>query len=129
MRKRIVTCSILLATIFFWRLVEATIHNPIVSFDVVGLEQPVDILIDPWGVPQVFAANIEDAFFAQGFMTARDRLWQIDWARRRQLGRLAKVLGPDFVPSDQAARLFLDRCDPTPLPNTMQPRVRDAARS
>jgi penicillin G amidase len=129
MPKRILVCSLLLTAIFFSRAIEAAMHGANTRFDVLGLSHPVDILVDPWGVPHVFAANVDDAFFAQGFITARDRLWQIDWARRRELGRLAEVMGPNFVPADQAARLFLDRRDPETLLNAFEPRVRDAARA
>ncbi len=74
-----------------------------------GLNEPVEILVDGWGIPHIYAASASDAFFAQGFNAARDRLWQIDLWRRAGLGRLAEVLGPDFVERDRAARLFLYR--------------------
>jgi penicillin amidase len=60
-------------------------------------------------VPHLYAGTHYDAFFVQGFNAARDRLWQIDLWRRRGLGRLAEVFGPDFVEQDRAARLFLYR--------------------
>ena len=72
-----------------------------------GLKQPVDILVDHWGVPHIYAGNEADLFFAQGFNVARDRLFQIDLWRRRGLGELAEVFGPAFVEQDKAARLFL----------------------
>src|SRR5215472_6829210 len=76
-----------------------------------GLRQPVEILIDRWGVPHIYARNEADLFFAQGFNAARDRLFQIDLWRRRGLGRLAEVFGPAFVEQDKATRLFLYRGD------------------
>jgi penicillin amidase len=76
-----------------------------------GLRQPVEILIDRWGVPHIYAKNEADLFFAQGFNAARDRLFQIDLWRRRGLGRLAEVFGPAFVEQDKASRLFLYRGD------------------
>jgi penicillin G amidase len=78
-------------------------------FTAVGLGEPAEILIDRWGVPHIRAANLRDAFFAQGFGAARDRLWQMDLWRRAGLGRLAEVLGTDYVERDRAARLFLYR--------------------
>ena len=57
-----------------------------------GLKQPVEILIDKWGVPHIYARNTDDAFFAQGFNVARERLFQIDLWRRRGLGQLAEVM-------------------------------------
>ena len=79
------------------------------SYAVSGPLAPVEILIDRWGVPHVYASSLYDAFFAQGFNAARDRLWQIDLWRRRGLGLLSEVFGPSFVEKDRAARLFLYR--------------------
>lgn len=76
-----------------------------------GLTSSVELLVDRWGVPHIYADSSHDAFFAQGFNAARDRLWQIDLYRRRGLGLLAEVFGSDFVERDRAARLFLYRGD------------------
>ncbi|MEO8804742.1 MAG: penicillin acylase family protein [Burkholderiaceae bacterium] len=76
-----------------------------------GLIAPAQILVDPWGVPHLYAANADDLYFVQGFNAARDRLFQIDLWRRRGLGRLAAVFGANFVEQDRAARLFLYRGD------------------
>ena len=81
------------------------------DFVLPGLTAPAEILVDRWGVPHVYAATPDDAFRVQGFNAARDRLWQIDFWRRRGLGQLAEVLGPDHVDRDRAARLFLFRGD------------------
>ncbi len=79
------------------------------SYAVEGLKGPVEILVDRWGVPHVYASSADDAFFAQGFNAARDRLWQIDLWRRRGLGLLSEAFGPSFVEKDRASRLFLYR--------------------
>src|SRR5215831_15908561 len=76
-----------------------------------GLKKPVEILVDRWGVPHIYARNEADLFFAQGFNAARDRLFQIDLWRRRGLGQMAQVFGPAFVEQDKATRLFLYRGD------------------
>jgi penicillin amidase len=76
-----------------------------------GLRQPAEILVDPWGIPHIYAANETDAYMAQGFDAARLRLWQIDFWRRRGLGLLSSTFGPKFLDYDRAARLFLDRTD------------------
>src|SRR6266849_5868567 len=76
-----------------------------------GLREPVEILVDRWGVPHIYAKNEADLFFAQGFNAARDRLFQIDLWRRRGLGQLSEVFGPGFIEQDRAARLFLYRGD------------------
>ena len=59
-----------------------------------GLQKPVEILRDRWGVPHIYASTVHDLFFAQGYITARDRLLQIDLWRRVGTGKLAEVLGP-----------------------------------
>ena len=76
-----------------------------------GLAAPAQILVDPWGVPHLYAASADDLYFVQGFNAARDRLFQIDLWRRRGLGRLAAIFGANFVEQDRAARLFLYRGD------------------
>jgi penicillin amidase len=81
------------------------------SLSLAGLMAPVEIRVDRWGVPHIYAQSEADVFFAQGVNAARDRLFQIDLWRRRGLGRLSEVLGPDFVEQDRAARLFLYRAD------------------
>src|SRR5262249_25375376 len=85
--------------------------DPKTTLQVAGLKQPVEILVDKWGVPHIYAKDFDDGFFAQGFNAARDRLFQIDLWRRRGLGRLAEVLGPGYMEQDKAARLFLYRGD------------------
>jgi penicillin amidase len=78
---------------------------------VAGLHQPVEILRDRWGVPHIYAKDSDDLFFAQGWITARDRLFQIDLWRRTGTGKLAEVLGPSAVPRDRIARLVRFRGD------------------
>src|ERR1700723_3853726 len=75
------------------------------------LRAPVEICIDQWGVPHIRAESLWDLFLAQGFNAARDRLWQIDLARKRGLGLLAADFGPGYLAQDRAARLFLYRGD------------------
>jgi penicillin amidase len=75
------------------------------------LDAPVEILIDTWGVPHIYAASRADLFVAQGFDAARARLFQMDLWRRRGLGLMAEAFGPQHVERDRAARLFLYRGD------------------
>jgi len=65
---------------------------------------PVTVTRDSLGVPHIRAASIEDALFAQGFVTAQDRLWQMDALRRRAAGELAEVAGEAALESDREAR-------------------------
>ena len=76
-----------------------------------GARAPVEVIEDELGVPHVRAASLHDAFFGQGYLVARDRLFQIDMEQRRNMGRMAEAFGPRFVAADRAARLFLYRGD------------------
>src|SRR5262245_45502787 len=76
-----------------------------------GLREPVEILRDRWGVAHVYAKNADDLFFAQGFVAAQDRLFQIDWWRRLGAGETAEVIGEDGVEADRFARLIRYRGD------------------
>ncbi len=73
---------------------------------VAGLRQEVRVLRDEWGVPHIFAASVDDLFFAQGFVAAQDRLWQMEMWRRAAEGRLAEVIGPAAIARDRHARLL-----------------------
>ncbi len=77
-----------------------------------GLERPVEVVRDRWGVPHIYAASVHDLFFAQGFVAAQDRLWQLDLWRRMSEGTLAEVVGPTAVNRDTLSRLLRYRGDP-----------------
>jgi penicillin G amidase len=87
----------------------AALARPIATLD--GLSAPIEIVDDIYGVPHIRAANIPDAFFGQGYVVARDRMFQIDLSHRRELGRMAEVFGADFAKHDAVARLFHYRGD------------------
>lgn len=76
------------------------------SQQVRGLAAPVDVVRDRWGVPHIYAQSTEDLFFAQGYVMAQDRLWQMEMWRRGAEGTLAEVLGPAAVSRDKQARLL-----------------------
>ena len=61
--------------------------------DVVGIDADVHIRRDALGIPHVSATSVSDLFFGQGYATAEDRLWQLEWDRRRALGRSAELIG------------------------------------
>lgn len=76
---------------------------------VYGLREPVEVLRDRWGIPHIFAKNTEDLFFAQGYVVAQDRMWQLEMWRRNAEGKLAEVLGPEYVTRDRFSRLLAFR--------------------
>ncbi len=69
-----------------------------------GVQKDVEILRDRWGVPHIYASTVHDLFFAQGYITAKDRLFQIDLWRRVGSGKLSEVLGPSAIERDKLAR-------------------------
>jgi penicillin amidase len=71
-----------------------------------GLRDRVEVIRDTWGVPHIYAQNTDDLFFAQGYVMAQDRLWQMDQWRREREGRMAEILGPPAVDRDRQARLL-----------------------
>ena len=71
---------------------------------VAGIEQPVEIIRDSVGVPQIFAKTEADAYFALGLAHAQDRLWQMESMRRYGAGRLAEVVGETGLASDKWVR-------------------------
>lgn len=86
-----------------------------------GLDAPVLVERDPWGIPHIRAKSEADLYFGQGFATAQDRLWQMDYDRTRCLGRWAEYVGAQGLANDrmlrrrglaQAARADYEACSP-----------------
>ncbi len=73
---------------------------------VAGVLQPVTVRRDAHGVPHISAGNIDDLIVAEGYVTAQDRLWQMDMLRRYAAGDLAEVLGRKVVEHDRAQRIL-----------------------
>ena len=81
------------------------------EINLAGLKEPVEVRRDRWGVPHIYAKNSHELFFAQGFVAAQDRLFQLDIWRRQAAGEMAEILGPDAVEADRFARLMKFRGD------------------
>src|SRR5882672_3705843 len=71
-----------------------------------GLSAPVKVTRDAHGVPTIEAASLEDLFLAQGYVTAQDRLWQMDIMRRFAAGDLSEILGEDTLKIDREQRIL-----------------------
>jgi len=69
-----------------------------------GLDGDVEVLWDRWGVPHVYAGTQDDAFFAQGYLHAQDRLWQMEMNRRIGSGRLSEIFGARTLEADRFLR-------------------------
>ena len=71
-----------------------------------ALSASVTVRRDQHGVPHIEAATQDDLFVAQGYVTAQDRLWQMDAFRRSANGELAEIMGPSMLRHDKAQRMF-----------------------
>lgn len=69
-----------------------------------GLKKPVSVVRDVHGVPHIRASCLHDLWFAQGFVHAQDRLWQMEAGRRGRAGTLAEIIGEDALDSDRLRR-------------------------
>jgi penicillin G amidase len=69
-----------------------------------GLQAPVSVVRDGHGVPHITAAKLEDLFFAQGYVTAQDRLWQMDLTRRAVGGEMAEIFPASSAPQPPRSR-------------------------
>lgn len=96
-------------TLLLFACLPATL--PAEKISISGLERPVEIIRDRWGIPHIYAQTTGDLFFAQGYIAAKDRLWQIDLWRRIGTGRLAEVSGPSAIARDRLARMVRFRGD------------------
>jgi penicillin amidase len=79
------------------------------ELEISGLREPVEVIRDEWGIPHIYARNDDDLFFAQGYVMAQDRLWQMEMWRRWRSGRLAEIFGPEALDYDRRTRLLMFR--------------------
>src|ERR1700712_2282437 len=84
---------------FAWRALELPKLDG--RLTVAGLGAPVDVVRDAAGIPHVYAASDDDAWFVLGWLHAEDRLWQMEMSRRTAAGRLAEILGPGALETDR----------------------------
>src|SRR6516165_6532601 len=102
---KIVLALVLLAVLavagafaWFYRAGHSSLAQLDGTITVPGLTGPVAVIRDAHGVPHLTAASLEDLFFAQGYITAQDRLWQMDMTRRAGGGELSEILGAAPLP-------------------------------
>jgi penicillin amidase len=74
------------------------------EIQVPGLQAQVEVYRDAYGVPHIYASNSDDLFFAQGYVHAQDRFWQMDFWRHIGSGRLGEMFGDSQVEADQVLR-------------------------
>src|SRR5262249_5233274 len=94
------------------------------STQVQGIYAPVTVARDADGVPVLYAGTLEDLFFAQGYVTAQDRLWQMDILRRVSGGELSEILGERTLKMDREQRILGLRASARKSLETITPRDR-----
>jgi penicillin amidase len=94
------------------------------QLQVKGLSAAVKVTRDSHGVPAIEAATLEDLFLAQGYVTAQDRLWQMDIMRRFGAGELSEILGEDTLKMDREQRILGLRAAARKSLQTASPRDR-----
>jgi penicillin G amidase len=92
--------------VWFYRAVRAALPQRDGTIHLAGLTNPVIVTFDSLGVPHIAASNLPDLLFAQGYITAQDRLWQMDMTRRYASGGLSAVLGPEYIKIDREQRIL-----------------------
>jgi len=106
----LILLAILATASFFYarRWLQTAVRDSLPQLDgslaIAGLSAPVTVQRDAHGVPHIVAASIDDLVLAQGFVTAQDRLFQMDLLRRHAAGELAEVIGPAAVAHDRLQR-------------------------
>ncbi|MDQ6677538.1 MAG: penicillin acylase family protein, partial [Acidobacteriota bacterium] len=95
----VIVAAVYAAYWFFWRPLPVTsgrLEAPV--------SQPVTVTRDGLGVPSLHAKTEEDVLFTQGYVTAGDRMWQMDGLRRFAAGELAEIIGPAGIEADRESR-------------------------
>ena len=90
-----------------------------------GLQDTVKVFRDRYGIPHMKAESELDAFFAQGFVTAQDRLWHMEYDRRRGSGRWAEAVGESGVAQDKMMRRFRLEASAKADYQVMDPHTKD----
>jgi penicillin amidase len=91
---------------YAYHLVHAALPQVDGRLRVPGLSGPVTVTRDGHGIPTIDASTLEDVFFAQGYVTAQDRLWQMDIMRRFDAGELSEILGEETLKIDREQRIL-----------------------
>jgi penicillin G amidase len=97
---------IAIATAWAYSIARSALPQLDGSLQVKGLSAAVKVTRDNHGVPTIEASSLADLFFAQGFVTAQDRLWEMDIMRRFGAGELSEILGEETLKIDREQRIL-----------------------
>jgi penicillin G amidase len=101
-----VLVALLCAVAWAWWIAHSALPQVDGTIVVPGISAKVRVIRNEQGVPTIEAATPEDLFFAQGYVTAQDRLWQMDIMRRAAGGELSEIVGADTVKLDREQRIL-----------------------
>ena len=87
-------------------MLRSAVPDTTITLKLPGLEHPVGIHRDAYGIPHVRARGEHDAFFGQGFVHAQDRMWQMEYDRRRAYGTWSELVGSGGLEVDRQMRRF-----------------------
>jgi penicillin amidase len=93
-----------LAFLWFYNGARSALPQLDGTISLAGLQAPVSVVRDTHGVPHITATKLEDLFFAQGYVTAQDRLWQMDLTRRAVGGEMAEIFPASSAPPQPVSR-------------------------
>ncbi|HET9402496.1 MAG TPA: penicillin acylase family protein, partial [Candidatus Acidoferrales bacterium] len=96
----------LIACAFAWHIVHRALPQVDGTIALSGLEHEVTVARDSRGVPHITAQSKQDLYFAQGYVMAQDRLWQMDVLRRAASGELSEIFGAATVAVDRRFRVL-----------------------
>jgi penicillin G amidase len=87
----------------FWQNAEPAMTPTHSDIRINSLKKEVSVVFDDLAIPHIFAEELDDALRVQGYLTARDRLFQMDISSRKSLGRLSEIIGPKTIEIDRQA--------------------------
>ena len=92
-------------------LITSILYSCTDSFQIQGITDEVEVLRDNYGINHIYANNQDDMFFMQGYLAAKDRLFQFEIWRRQATGTVSEVFGEEEIDRDIGTRLFKFRGD------------------
>ena len=92
-------------------LITSILYSCTDSFQIQGISDEVEVLRDNYGINHIYANNQDDLFFMQGYLAAKDRLFQFEIWRRQATGTVSEIFGEDELDRDIGTRLFKFRGD------------------
>ena len=120
---------ILTISILSYRLLNKSLPKMGGSLVLSILNQPVEVYRDEYGVPHIFAGNESDLFRAAGFVTAQDRLWQMDFSRRVANGELSEIFGEAAIEHDKFVRIWGFKRTAEKIVEILSPESREALKA